>query len=98
MLTWYPGGYSLTFNTGGSVPIFGVPKFMLNQYLGSVNYNMDQNSIFGVHKSEDRKNRGICLALTSHGMQCDLGVANHEINALVLFKNLERSRSSSQDH
>ena len=80
------------------MPILGVPKFMLNQYLGSVNYNMDQNSMFGVHKSEDSKNRGICLALTSHGMQCDLGVANHEINVLVLFKNLERSRSSSQDH
>ena len=44
---------------GGSVPIFGVPKFMLNQYLGSVNYNMDKNSLFGVYKSEGRKNRGI---------------------------------------
>ena len=63
-----PGGYSLTFNTGGSVPIFGVRKFTLNQYLGSVNDNMHKNSIFGVHKSEERKNRGICLALASHGM------------------------------
>ena len=71
---------------------------MLNQYLESVKYNMDQNSIFGVLKSEERKNRGICLALTSHGMQCDPQVANHEINVLVLFKNLERSRSSNQDH
>ena len=77
------------------MPIFGVRKFTLNQYLGSVNYNMDKHSIFGVHKSEERKDRGICPALTSHGMQCDLGVANHEINVLVLFKNLERSRSSN---
>ena len=69
---------------------------MLNQYLGSVNYNMDKNSTFGtVQKSEERKNCGICLALTSHGMQCDPEVANHEINVLVLFKNLERSRSSN---
>ena len=48
-----------------------------NQYLGSVNYNMDKNSKLVVHKSEERKNRGICLALTSHGMQCDPEVANH---------------------
>ena len=27
-------------------------KFYVNQYLGSVNHNMDQNSIFRVHKSE----------------------------------------------
>ena len=40
-------------------------------------------------KKTPKSDRGICLALTSHGMQCDLGVANHEINALVLFKNLE---------
>ena len=32
---------------GGSVPIFGVRKFTLNQYLGSVNYNMDKNSYLG---------------------------------------------------
>ena len=69
-----------------SVQIFGVRKFTLNQYLGSVNYSMDKNSIFGVHKSEERRNRGICLALTSHGMQCDPEVANHEINVLVLVK------------
>ena len=92
----YPGGYSLTCNTGQhSVPTFGVRKFTLNQYLGSVNDNMDKNSIFGVHKSEERKNHGICLALTSHGMQCDPEVANHEIDVSVLFKNLERSRSSN---
>ena len=60
-----------------------------------MNYNMDKNSIFGVHKSEERKNRGICLALTSHGMQCDPEVANHKITVLVLSKNLERSRSSN---
>ena len=82
----------MKFNT---VPIFGVRKFTLNQYLGSVNYNMDKNSIFWVHKSEKRKNGGICLVLTSYGMQCDPEVANHEITVLVLFKNLERSRSSN---
>ena len=53
------GGYSITFNTGRSLPIFGVRNFTLNQYLGSVNYNMDKNSIFCVHKSEKRKNRGV---------------------------------------
>ena len=46
-----PRGVLPHFQHGGSVPIFGVPT--LNQYLGSVNYNMDKNSIFGVHKSED---------------------------------------------
>ena len=63
--------------------------------MGSLNYNMDKISIFGVQKSEERKNRRICPAVTSHGMQCDPEVANHEINVLVLFKNLERSRSSN---
>ena len=53
------GGYSITFNTERSMPIFGVRNFTLNQYLGSVNYNMDKNSIFWVHKSEKRKNRGV---------------------------------------
>ena len=48
-------GYSLTFNTGGSVPMFGVRKFTLNQYLGFVNYNMDTNSISVVHKSDDKE-------------------------------------------
>ena len=37
------GGYSITFNTGRSMPTFGVRNFTLNQYLGSVNYNMDKN-------------------------------------------------------
>ena len=59
---------------------------------------MDKNSTFGPHKSEERKHCGICLALTSHGMQCDPEVVNHEINALVLFRNLERSRSSNSNH
>ena len=73
------------------MPIFGVRKFTSDQYLGSVNYNMDKHSIFGVHKSEERKNhRGICLALTSHGLQCDPEVTNHETNVLLLFENLER--------
>ena len=65
--------------------IFGVRKCTLNQYLGYVNYNMDTNSTFGPHKSEERKDRGIGLALTSHGLQCDSEVANHEINVLLLF-------------
>ena len=34
-------------------------KFHLNQYLGPVNCNMDKDSIFRVHKSEKRKNRGV---------------------------------------
>ena len=34
------------------MPIFGVRNLTLNQYMGSVNYNMDKNSIFWVHKSE----------------------------------------------
>ena len=41
------------------MPIFGVRNFTLNQHLGSVNYNMDKNSIFWVHGSEKRKNRGV---------------------------------------
>ena len=48
-----PGGCSITFNTGGgALPIFGVQ----NQYLGSVNDNMDKNSSLWVHQSEKRKN------------------------------------------
>ena len=39
------------------MPIFGVRNFRLNQYLGSVNYNMDKDLVFRVHKSEKRKNR-----------------------------------------
>ena len=34
------------------MPIFGVRNITLNQYLGSLNYNMDKNSILWVHKSE----------------------------------------------
>ena len=56
---------------------------------------MDKNSIFGVRKSKDRKNRGICLALTSHGMKYDPEVANHEINVLVLFENLKKLKLKS---
>ena len=78
-----------------SVLIFRVQKFTLNQYLGSLYNNMDQISIFGVHKSVEKKDHGICLPWTSHGMQCDPEVANHGINVSVLFKNLERSRSSN---
>ena len=33
------------------MPIFGVRNFTLNQYLGYVNNNMDNNLIFWVHKS-----------------------------------------------
>ena len=46
--------------------IFGVRNFTLNQYLGSVNYNMDKDSIFGVLKSEKRKNRGICCGFPEY--------------------------------
>ena len=56
---------------------------------------MNKTSIFGVHKSEERNNRGVCLALTSHGMRCDPEVANQDMKFLVLFKNSERSRSSN---
>ena len=79
------GGYSLTFNMGGGRANIWGPKMSLNQYLRSVNCNMDKNSIFGVHKSGERKDRGIFLALTSHGMQCDPEFANHETNVLLLF-------------
>ena len=57
-LSTCPGGYFITSNTKGSMPILGL-KFYLNQYLGSVNYDMDKNSIFRVHKTEKRKNSGI---------------------------------------
>ena len=60
------GEYSLNFNP---CQCFGVRKFTLNQYLGSVNYKGQE--FIWVHKSEERKSREICLALTSHGMQCD---------------------------
>ena len=46
------------FNTGGgaeSEPIFRVRDLTLNQYLGSVNSNIDNNSIYGVCKSVERK-------------------------------------------
>ena len=33
----------------------GVRNFTLNQYMGSVNHNMDKKSIFWVHKSEKRR-------------------------------------------
>ena len=46
---------------------------------------MDKNSIFWVYKSQERKNRGIQLALTSHGMVCDPGVANHKLNVLFCW-------------
>ena len=54
------------------MPIFGVQKFNVSQYLGSVNYNMEKNSIFWVHKSEARENRGLCLAFTSHTVKCSV--------------------------
>ena len=37
------------------MPIFGARTFTLNQYLGSMNYDMDKNSISRVHKPEKRK-------------------------------------------
>ena len=55
-----------------SVPIFGVRNVALNQYLGPVNYNMDKNSIFGVDKSEERKNHAIwCDSLVTHPKRRD---------------------------
>ena len=39
--------------------IFGAHNFTLNQFLGSVNCNMDKNSTLWVHKSEKGKNCGI---------------------------------------
>ena len=39
--------YSITFETGEFVLIFGVRNFTLNQYLGSVDRNVDKNSVFG---------------------------------------------------
>ena len=44
---------------GGSMPMFRVRNLTSNQYLGSVNDNMDKTSIFWVHKSEKRKNHRI---------------------------------------
>ena len=37
------------------MPISGFRNLMLNQYLGSLNSNIEKNSIFGVHKCEERK-------------------------------------------
>ena len=54
------GGYFITSNTGRSMTNIWGLKFYVHQYLGSVNYNMDKNSIFRVRKSEEnRKNLGI---------------------------------------
>ena len=39
------------------MPIFDVRNLPLSQYLGSVNNNVDENSICGVHKTEEWKNR-----------------------------------------
>ncbi len=49
-----PQGALINFQYGGSISVFGVRNLKLIQYLGPVNYNMDKNSIFGVHKSEGR--------------------------------------------
>ena len=54
-----PGGYSLTFNMRGSVPIFGVQSLTLNQYLGFANNKGGRNSIFAVHKFDEGKNHAI---------------------------------------
>ena len=51
----HPEGYFITSNTGKCMPIFRGRKFYVNQYLGSVNYNMDKNSISRVHKSEKKE-------------------------------------------
>ena len=70
------------------------PKIYVKSIFGVCELKYGPNSIFGVHKSEERKNRGICLALTSHGMQCDLGVANHEMNVLVLLKKILKDQEA----
>ena len=63
------GGYSLTLSAAGggrgSVSIFGVRNLTLDQYLRSVNYKIDHCAIFGVHKSEERKNCAVWLDLFS---------------------------------
>ena len=53
------GGYLLTFNTRGSVCIFGVQNLTLNQYLWSVSNKIDKNSIFGGRKIWRRKNHAV---------------------------------------
>ena len=35
------------------MPIFGAQNFTLNQYLRSLNYNMDKNSIFWVESKKE---------------------------------------------
>ena len=52
------GGYSLTFNTGRSMPIFGVRSLTLNQYLGSVNNNTDKIQYLG---SRNLKKGNSCI-------------------------------------
>ena len=59
-------GYSLTFNTRESVLIFDLT---LSHYLGSVNSNIDKNTLFGVHRSEERTNRGISCDLSRRPIQ-----------------------------
>lgn len=56
-----PTGHSLTFNTRGSVPIDLVWNFTSNQYLGSMNnnINMIQHLGSGVHESDKLKKRAI---------------------------------------
>ena len=51
-------GCSLIFERG-SVPIFGFRNVPLNSYLGCVDDSVDRNSMFRVHKSEERKNRAV---------------------------------------
>ena len=50
-----PGGVLHNFQYGDvHATIWGL-KCYVNQYLGSVNYNMDKNSIFMVRKSENKE-------------------------------------------
>ena len=61
------------------MPIFGVRNFTLNQYLGSVNYNMDKNSIFRVHKSE--KGRIVEFGVSLQGIRLNIwGPQNIRLN------------------
>ena len=56
-----PTGYCITFNTGGHANIFLGPKFNVKSIFGVCELQHGQNSIFWVHKSEKRKDRGIVI-------------------------------------
>ena len=67
-----PKSYDSKLGPGGtpklSITIFGPCQYFGSEILrlGSVNYHMDKNSIFWVHKSEERKIRGIWCGSPKH--------------------------------